>query len=129
MPTDPHAHAHAHGDWDDALTRLEDVLSGLPANRALPDIDDLMALAQVDEEFLSSDDRAAKVVHEAIMARPLGSLAWIERISNEVELLTMEVEVLSQRLDRPDLGDDDRDATRRRLHDVHARLDGIRALL
>jgi hypothetical protein len=57
-------------DLDVAVARLEDVLLSLPYDRALPDLASLLASAGVGAELLRRDERALKVLHEAIVARP-----------------------------------------------------------
>lgn len=115
-------------DHDAALSRLEDVLAALPFDRALPSLAALLAAADVDHAFLAEDDRARKVLHEAIVARPLARSSVVERYATEVEVLTLEVEVLGQRIAAAG-PDDDRDAPLRRLAAVRARLEEIKQLL
>lgn len=114
---------------DRALARLEDVLLELPYDRALPDLDDLLACAGVSRELIRRDDRVLKVLHEAIVARPFGDLDEVVRTRTEVELCTLEVEVLTERL--AEYADDPEALTRvlRRLAEVRARLDEVRGLL
>ena len=116
-------------DHDAALVRLEDVLAGLPFDRALPGLQALLAVAGVDEEFLAADDRARKVLHEAIVARPLASASVVQRHAAEVELLTLEVEVLGERVAAADRPDDERAAAEARLAAVRSRLEEIKRLL
>lgn len=116
-------------DHDAALVRLEDVLAGLPFDRALPGLGKLLADAGVDEAFLAADDRARKVLHEAIVARPLSSVPVVERYATEVELLTLEVEVLAERIGAADDDSDDRNTAVARLAAVRARLEQIKRLL
>ncbi len=116
-------------DGDEALARFEDVLLGLPLDRALPDLDDLLARAKMDPEQLRRDERARASLHEAIAARPLASLEVIQDVRTEVELLTLEVEVLTQRLADPSTRADVARRATERLELVRARLDEIRALL
>ena len=113
---------------DDALVRLEDVLLALPFDRALPDLDDLLERAAVTPDLLRRDDRARKLLHEAIVARPLSTLDVVQQVRTEVELLTLEVEVLTDRFasatdarSRAELG--------RRLAEVRARVEDIRGNL
>ena len=112
-------------DADRALARLEDVLLATPFDRALPDLEDLLRDADVPLQLLWRDDRALKVVQEAIVARPFGELESVHRTRAEVELLTLEVEVLTDRLlGGPDVVTFERVTTR--MREVRARLDEIR---
>lgn len=134
-PADPSNHG-GDGDrvvgpssWDEALTRLEDVLLAFPYDRALPDLHTILAKAGVSEDFLRADERAAKVLHEAIVARPLSSWDTVSRLRTEVELLTLEVEVLTDRLRDANATEEEiarasarLGAVRRRLHDVQRQL-------
>lgn len=90
---------------DVALARLEETLSGYDYDRALPPLADILADARVGRRLLREDDRAAKLLHEAIVARPLSSLEAVTRARTEVELLTLEVSVLAERLADPSLSD------------------------
>lgn len=114
--------------WDDALQRLEALLHRLPEDRALPPLDEIVAGAELPEGFLREDDRARKLLHEAIVVRPLAHIERVGQLRTEVELLTLEVELL---LDR--LGDleDPAEASRavERIDEVRARLSDIRRLL
>lgn len=121
--TDPHE------SWDEALARLEDVLQAAPFDRALPNLRTILDRARISEEFLREDDRALKVLHEAIVARPLASADAITEVRTEVELLTLEVEVLTDRLHDPTASHADIARATRRLRDVRAALDEIRDLL
>ena len=93
-------------EFDRALARLEDVLLELPYDRALPDLEVLLGRAGVPPELLRRDERVIKVLHEAIVARPFGNVDDVRRTRTEVELCTLEVEVLTERLveyaDEPD---------------------------
>lgn len=82
---------------DRAVTRLQEVLDQLSAHRALPDLDELLAAAGTDRRLLE-DERARKLLHEAIRQRPLSSLEEVRVLRTEVELLTVEVGVLQERL-------------------------------
>lgn len=117
------------GAWDAALARLEDYLAAYPADRALPDLDTLLRDAGVPEEFLRQDERALKVLHEAVLSRPLSSHDAVARVRTEVELLTLEVEVLTERLRDPATGDAEVAQARTRLEEVRRRLEEIRAEL
>ncbi|MFP4636035.1 MAG: hypothetical protein ACLFRD_09240 [Nitriliruptoraceae bacterium] len=114
------------GDQDEALARLEDVLHALPFDRAVPDLDELLAAAGVDEGLLHRDERARKLLHEALLARPYGSLEAVRPVRTEVELLTIEVEVLTDRLRDPALDALTFRRTNDRLAEVSARLDELR---
>ncbi len=85
-------------EFDRALARLEDVLLEVPYDRALPDLDVLLGRAGVPAELLRRDERVIKVLHEAIVARPFGNIDDVRRTRTEVELCTLEVEVLTERL-------------------------------
>lgn len=84
--------------WDAALTRLEDFLLAYPYDRALPDLPTIADAAELPDDFLLEDDRAHKVLHEAVAGRPLSDASQIGQLRTEVELLTLEVEVLTERL-------------------------------
>lgn len=116
-------------DLDAALSRLEDVLLALPVDRALPDLDRLLEAAGVPRELLRRDERVLKVLHEAVLARPLGDLDVVGRVRTEVELLTLEVEVLTDRLDDPATDPKDQDRAAERLAEVRRRVDEIRGQL
>lgn len=113
---------------DDALVRLEDVLLALPFDRALPDLEDLLDAAEVTPGLLRRDDRARKLLHEAIVARPLSTLDAVQQVRTEVELLTLEVEVLTDRLAAA-TDDAARAELGRRLDEVRARVEDIRGQL
>lgn len=90
-------------EFDRAIVRLEEVLLSLPFDRALPDLGALLARADVSPAILQRDDRVLKVLHEAIIARPYGDLDEVLGTRAEVELCTLEVEVLTERLrDHPE---------------------------
>ncbi|MCC5948859.1 MAG: hypothetical protein JJT89_10430 [Nitriliruptoraceae bacterium] len=115
-------------DVDRARARLEDALLALPYDRALPDLDELLAAAQVPPGLLQRDERVRKVLQEAIVARPFSDLDVVRRTSTELELLTLEVEVLADRLAGP-TEPDQRTVVHARLAAVRARLDEIRRQL
>lgn len=115
--------------WDEALARLEDVLLALPYDRALPDLSEILQRADVSESYLRSDERAAKVLHEAVVARPLGTFDAVSRLRLEVELLTLEVEVLTQRLQDPTTDRVRQQKAAARLNEVRRRLEELRELL
>jgi hypothetical protein len=116
-------------DLDAARSRLEDLLLKLPYDRALPDLEVLLERAGVPAELLRRDERVLKVLHEAVLARPLGDLDTATRARNEVELLTLEVEVLTDRLQDPAASREDLDRVTDRLGAVRRRLEEIRGQL
>jgi hypothetical protein len=113
---------------DEALGRIEDVLLGLPFDRAVPELDDLLAAAGVDHEVLR-DERVRKLLHEALVARPFGSLDAVQHVRTEVELLTLEVELLTDRLGAPGTAPDELTRSTRRLVAIRARLAELRGQL
>jgi hypothetical protein len=113
-------------DLDTALSRLEDVLLALPTHRALPDLDRLLAAAGVPRELFQRDERALKVLREAIIARPFGDPDDVGRARTEVELLTLEVEVLHDRLADDAASDDEVARATARLREVRRRLEELR---
>ncbi|MEX1178369.1 MAG: hypothetical protein WEB09_07895 [Nitriliruptor sp.] len=116
-------------DLDAALSRFEDVLLALPLDRALPDLDVLLARADVPREVLYRDERACKVLHEAVLARPFADIDRVARVRTEVELLTLEVEVLTDRLDDEHAAAADVRRAAARLAEVRRRLEEIRGRL
>jgi hypothetical protein len=120
---------HAFLDADAARVRLEDLLLSLPYERALPDLPELLDRAGIPEELLRRDDRLLKVLHEAVLARPFGQPHEVERTRSEVELLTLEVEVLTDRLADPDTDEETVRAAVARLREVEARLAEVRDAL
>lgn len=121
----PRSDVGAEMSWDEALTRLEDTLLSFPYGRALPDLATILAQAGISEDFLRSDERAAKVLHEAIVARPLSSADAVRQLKTEIELLTLEVEVLADRLRDPATSVDETARATRRLSDVRQRLTAL----
>jgi hypothetical protein len=109
---------------DEALGRLEDVLLGLPFDRAVPELAALLAAAGVDEAVLH-DERALKLLHEALVARPFGSFEGIQHVRTEVELLTLETEVLTDRLAAVGTDAGELDRVRQRLGEIRARLEEL----
>lgn len=126
---DDHDGATGPVDADAVRVRLEDLLLSLPYDRALPDLPDLLDRAGVPDDLLHRDDRILKVLHEAVLARPLSQVAEAQRVRSEVELLTLEVEVLTDRLTADDTHPVDLEAATTRLAEVTARLQEIRELL
>jgi hypothetical protein len=116
-------------DADAARVRLEDLLLSLPYERALPDLPILLGRAGVPEELLRRDDRLLKILHEAILARPLAQLSDAEGVRTEVELLTLEVEVLTDRLADPATPQDVVADVTARLAEVTERLEQVRDVL
>jgi hypothetical protein len=116
-----------HGPTDEALARLEDVLLELPFERAVPDLPELLSRAEVDRSLLLHDERAMKLLHEALVARPFGTLEVVQRVRTEVELLTLEVELLTERLADADAREQQRIGSR--LDAVRSRLEELRAQL
>lgn len=89
-------------DDDAALARLEDVLLATPEDRALPDLEVILARAKYPAELLRRDERALKLLSEAVLARPLSSREEVSATRTHLELMTLEVEVLTARLTDPD---------------------------
>ena len=116
-------------DLDAALGRLEDVLLALPYDRALPDVATLLDAARITEAHLAADDRMLKVMHEAIVARPLATSDEIATLRTSVELLTLEVGVLGERLADPATSTGDVARMTERLAAVRSELDRIRRQL
>lgn len=116
-------------DLDVAVARLEDVLLALPYDRALPDLADILAAAGISEADLRFDDRALKILHEAVVARPLASIDQVATIRTEVELLTLEVRVLTERLEDPATSRPEAERASRRLELVREELDRVRRQL
>lgn len=116
-------------DLDTALSRLEDVLLALPLDRALPDLGRLLAAADAPVDLLRRDERVLKVLYEAVIARPFGDADEVGRVRTEVELLTLEVEVLGDRLDDDATGEDEVARAVARLREVRARLEELRGQL
>jgi len=109
-------------DWDESLARLEDFLLAYPLSRALPDLDGIARAADVRVAFIRGDERAHKVIHDAISARPLGTPEGVDNVRTEVELLAMEVGLLTERLR-------DASAPRQELEHASARLSALRRQL
>lgn len=118
-----------HGPTDEALARLEDVLLSLPYERAVPELAEVLARAEVDGSLLARDERAVKLLHEALVARPFGSLEVVQRVRTEVELLTLEVELLTDRLAAADTPAAERGRISPRLDEVRHRLEELRRAL
>jgi hypothetical protein len=114
---------------DRALSRLEDLLAGLPFDRALPDLAGLLTRAEVPVDLLPRDERFLKVLHEATVARPFGTVDEVVRTRTELELCTLEVEVLTDRLVEHADDPGAREPVVQRLAVIRARLDEVRARL
>ncbi len=113
---------------DEAVARLEDHVLALPYDRALPGLAELLDAAGVDRDLLRVDERARKLVHEAILARPLSDVDEVAARSAEVELLVLEVAVLTEDLRAARATPVDA-ATRERAAAAAHRLAAIRARL
>lgn len=124
--TVPDRIAPGHEDLDVALGRLEDVLHELPYDRALPDLASILTAARITVDHLRADDRTLKVLHEAIVARPFHDIDEVASLRTEVELLTLEVGVLRERLDDPATSDGDVRRVTDRLRVVRRELDRLR---
>lgn len=114
---------------DDALQRLERVLADYPFDRALPDLDLVLREADVSADLLSDDDRARKLIHEALVARPHHDLDAVRAVRTEVELMVLEVRSLerifgdpSASLEAVDAASDRLAVLARRLRDLQAQL-------
>lgn len=117
------------GDWDEALCRLEDVLATYDFDRALPNLDEILAAARIDLAYVQADERALKVLSEAIVARPLSTSDQVGGLALEVELLTLEVRVLTERLAVPTTDPVDAERVTSRLARIRQRLDEVRSKL
>jgi hypothetical protein len=118
-----------HEPTDEALARLEDVLLRLPFDRAVPELDELLEQAGVQRELVFRDERALKLLHEALLARPFGSLDVVRQVRTEVELLTLEVELLTDRLAEPVITGSEARREAERIDEVRARLEELRGQL
>lgn len=114
------------GDWDDALCRLEDVLLAAPFDRALPDLEVLLERASVPLAFVQQDERASKLIREAMLARPFAEREQVRRSRAHVEMMTLEVEVLAHRLRDPATPPDVARRATRRLRELAGELDRLR---
>ena len=124
--TEPHRRAVTP---DEALSRLEDTLQGYPFDRALPNLGQILQDAGIGVTDLRADDRALKVLHEAILARPLASVDTVGQTRTDVELLTLEVEVLTERLRDPDASPAAVKRAEERLREVRRWLADLRRVL
>lgn len=116
-------------DEDAALARLEDVLLATPEDRALPDLDVILARAKYPEALLRRDERALKLLSEALLARPLSSHEEVAATRSHLELMTLEVEVLTARLADPATDPAVVQRSRERLGVLHRELEQIRRKL
>lgn len=116
-------------DLDVALGRLEDVLLALPYDRALPDLATILDAARIGPEHLRVDDRTLKLLHEAIVARPLATSDEIATARTQVELLILEVGVLTEQLADPATPPHEVDRMSERLGSVRQHLGRIRRQL
>lgn len=118
-----------HGRLDEALARLEDVLLSLPFGRAVPDLAEILRQADVERSLLARDERAWKLLHEALVARPFGDLDVVQRARTEVELLTLEVELLTERLADTTTSPQEAGRVSDRLREIHRRFAELREQL
>lgn len=125
-PPDPSHESDGPGTWDDALCRLEDVVLAAPFDRALPDLDDLLREAAVPLTFVQQDERALKLLREAMLARPFSGHEEVQRSRAHVEMMTLEVEVLTHRLRDPTTPSDVAEGAAARLDELTAELDRLR---
>lgn len=116
-------------DDDAALARLEDVLLATPEDRALPDLEVILARAKYPAELLRRDERALKLLNEAVLARPLSSREEVSATRTHLELMTLEVEVLTARLTDPATEPDVIQRSRERLGVLREELEEIRRKL
>jgi hypothetical protein len=82
---------------DDDLLRLEAVLAKYPEHRALPDVQTVLDEAGVDASALL-DERARKLLEDALFTRPHGRLDSVTSLVSEVEMLVLEVRELTAAL-------------------------------
>lgn len=134
--SDQPGHGHRHperadevGSWDDALCRLEDVLLAAPYDRALPSLDELLVAADVPRSFLLVDERAHKLLGEAILARPFAERGQVQASRAHVEMMLLEVEVLAGRLRDPGTTSAEVARALARLDDIAAEVADLRRQL
>lgn len=113
---------------DRAVTQLQEALEALPRHRALPDLDELLAAVGADRSLLE-DERARKLLQEAIRQRPLSSTEEVRVLRTEVELLTVEVAVLQERLHGTALDAAERQELLARLRRLRRRCQQVAGLL
>lgn len=114
--------------WDEALERLESFVAGYPSTRALPGLRGIAERAAVPIDFLREDERAHKVLFEALAGRPLSTHESLRQAHTEVELLILEVQVLTERLDTTSDSTQVRRASERLAY-VRRRLNELRSKL
>lgn len=114
------------GAWDDALCRLEDVVLAAPFDRALPDLEELLTRADVPLAFVQQDERALKLIREAMLARPLSGAQEVRRSRAHVEMMALEVEVLTQRLRDPASPPEVAERAAERLQELTTQLERLR---
>lgn len=108
--------------WDEALCRLEDLLLAEPYDQALPDLADLLDRARVPLSLVEHDDRARKLLGEAMLARPADQGDPVRRARVRVEFLVLEVEVLTERLRDPRVSEREARRAVERIDDVAGQL-------
>lgn len=124
---DPHADGlEPFGAWEAALCRFEDVLLNAPFDQALPDLVDLLGQARVPLSLVEHDERARKLLGEAILARPVADSDVVRRARVRVELLTLEVTVLAERLRDPASTPEQVHVAMTRLATVHDEIERLR---
>lgn len=127
LPDEPHADGtELFGAWDEALCRFEDVLLDAPYDQALPDLVDLLERARAPLSLVEHDERARKLLGEAILARPVADNDVVRRARVRVELLTLEVAVLAERLRDPASTSQQVQAATDRLASVHTQIERLR---
>lgn len=112
-----------------ACDRLEDVLLGLPTDRVLPDLDDLLARAKMPAAQVVKDERVAHLLQRAIDARPWSDWAERDRVRVQVSLLELEIEVLMDRWTAPDRHATEGKAARERLATIRDEVAALTACL
>lgn len=125
-PPDQFHEPEGPGAWDDALCRLEDVVLAAPFDRALPDLDELLARAEVPLSFVQQDERALKLIREAMLARPFSAPHEVRRSRAHVEMMALELEVLTHRLRDPASPPEVAERAATRLDELGAELDRLR---
>lgn len=112
----------AAGAWEDALCRLEDTLLAQAYDRPLPDLAELLEQSRVPLSVVEHDERARKLLGEAMLARPAGEGGPVRRARVRVEFLTLEVQVLADRLRDRDVPEDEARRAATRLDEVTGQL-------
>lgn len=111
--------------WDEAVARLEEVLAAHSFDRPLPPVEQLLAEARMDPAVLADDERALKILSEAVLARPLSTVEAVQAVRTEVEFLAVEVGMIQERLAGEALSDEALADTRRRLDEIRDTLDEV----